>query len=207
MYKLTKKILIIGCIVTLISLCICTYSYFKKSSNIHDRISFHSALQKTKEIEKLFTGIYLVYVLDKSYGLKKRDIPSHFFNRAVDTLYVMSHKNHKSKKVIKGFCKKRYEVYMGYDNLTDLLQNSDIIENACHGRTDKLPNPKILAVNCKNTDARGDYKGDGMCYRWDREESLRNDVLLAQMRDDNILEKVNKRGRESLKTIANLFCE
>ena len=111
------------------------------------------------------------------------------------------------QKVVKGYCKKRYEVSVGYDNITALLSDREVVANACAGRTDKLPAPRILAVNCRNTETRGDYNGNDLCHRWDRDEAMRMSLLDAEMRNNNITEKVNKRGRESLKTLATLFCE
>ena len=145
-------------------------------------------LQKTKEIDKLYTGVYIIPALDIKYGFLKRDILKH-------------------NQVIKGYCKRRYEVAVGYDNISELLGSKEVIDNACHGRTDELPNPQILAVNCHNTEAHGDYSGKGICYSWNVDEKMRREVLLKQMETDNILEKVNKRGRESLKTLATIFCE
>lgn len=180
------------------------YLYVPQNGNT--RIIITHALQKTKEIDKLYTGVYIIPAVDKKYDFRKRDLPMHYLKQLGHTIGIGSGGND-DKKVVKGYCKKRYEVSVGYDNISDLLANKELIENACQGRTDKLPNPQILAVNCLNTEARGDYSGNDRCYRWDTDEKMRRSLLMGQMKYDNILEKVNKRGRESLKTLASIFCE
>ena len=169
-------------------------------------VSTSVVLQKTKEIDKLYTGVYIIPAIDRKYGYRKRDLPSHFLNQAKEWA-GLGNGGDEQKKVIKGYCKKRYEVSVGYDNISELLSNKELIDNACHGRSEKLPNPQILAVNCRNTEARGDYSGNDMCYRWDVDEKMRKSLLLAEMKNNKIIDKVNKRGRESLKTLATIFCE
>ena len=182
------------------------------------RVSMSTVLQKTKEIDKLYTGVYIIPAVDKKYGMLKRDIATslakNIFNplTMLDTAKsMMGEENatiqNDTKKVVKGYCKKRYEVSVGYANISALLSDKEIINNACHGNVDKLPNPEILAVNCRNTETRGEYSGKDMCFKWDNDENMRKALLTAQMKNNNILDKVNRRGRESLKTIATIFCE
>ena len=205
--KINFKTFIIILISIILITFACTYNYFNNHKKPQNRVSFHSALQKTKEIDKLFTGVYVVPVLDKKYGYIKRDILKEKLNDLKERVGSNHNVVQKPEKVIKGYCKKRFEVYVGYENISELLRNRDIIDNACHGHTDKLPNPKILAVNCKNTEVRGNYEESDMCYSWDINANLRNSIIINQMTEDNIIEKINKRGRESLKTIAMIFCE
>ncbi|MBQ4568138.1 MAG: hypothetical protein IJA79_08460 [Desulfovibrio sp.] len=190
----------------LIVLSIVVYYVYVPTSHT-TKISITHALQKTKEIDKLYTGVYIIPAVDKKYDFRKRDLPMHYLNQLGQSLGIGSGGNDDAKKVVKGYCKKRYEVSVGYNNITELLSNNEVIENACQGRTDKLPNPQILAVNCRSTEARGDYSGNDRCYRWDTDEKMRRNLLMGQMKHDDILEKVNKRGRESLKTLATIFCE
>ena len=173
--------------IAVIGLCFAIVGHRLKS-NPKIKVSISHVFQKTKEIDKLYTGVYIIPALDKKYGFLKRDILNH-------------------KEVVKGYCKKRYEVFVGYEKISELLGHKEVIDNACHGRTDNLPNPQILAVNCRNTEVRGDYSGDGICYSWDVDEETRREEILVQMKTDNIFGKVNKRGRESLKTLATIFCE
>ena len=199
-----KKIIILAVFAIL-----CVIFIGKLLSNNHPKIhvSMSTVLQKTKEIDKLYTGVYIIPAVDKKYGRLKRDMVLGLLNSAKELVGLEGSNKQEDKKVVKGYCKKRYEVSVGYNNLSELLSNQDVIYNACHGNTEKLPNPEILAVNCRNTETRGDYNGNDICFRWDNDEKMRKSLLTAQMKNNNILEKVNKRGRESLKTIANIFCE
>ena len=201
-----NRIINVGIAIAIIILSIGVY-FFGKSSNLKTRVSISHVHQKTKEIDKLYTGVYIVPAVDKKYGFRKRDLPMHYLNQLGQNISLGSKENSEAQKVVKGYCKKRYEVSVGYENISELLENKEVIDNACHGRMDKLPNPQILAVNCRNTEARGDYNGEDRCYRWDTDEKMRKALLMSQMRNDNILEKINKRGRESLKTLATIFCE
>ncbi len=181
----------------------CAYHVYK--SNHLTKVDTSIVLQKIKEIDKLYTGVYIIPALDSKYGFLKRDLPGHWCDEIAKKFGINCGKE--TEKVVKGYCKKRYEVSVGYDNISELLGNKEVIDNACHGRTDELPDPQILAVNCCNTEAHGDYSGNDICYSWDIDENTRKSVLQGQMETDKILEKVNKRGRESLKTLATIFCE
>ncbi len=132
-------------------------------------------------------------------------MPGHYCDKLAEKFGINCGK--KTEKVVKGYCKRCYEVSVGYDNISELLGNKEVIDNACHGWTDKLPPPQILAVNGLKTEVGGDYLGNDICYSWDDDENMRKSVLQDQMKTDNILEKVNKRGKESLKTLATIFCE
>lgn len=156
--------------------------------------SIEVAFQKTKEIDKLYTGVYLIPVLDLQMGTLKRDMLTNLFSD-------------NEKKVVKAYCVKKYEVSVGYDDLSAILSDKEVIKNACAGNTDKLPDPQILAVNTRETTATKNYKGDGMCYRLDSLEEQRRNVIRTAMQDAHILENINERGRESLKTLATIFCE
>lgn len=157
----------------------------------HASIAF--ALQKTKDIDKLYTGVYLVPVVDLQWGTLKRD-----------TWKIFS----EDKEVVKAYCLKKYEVYVGYDNITDLLSDQKLIENVCTGRTDKLPEPQILAVKpLPGSGPSAKYDVNGPCYKWDSNERQRKDILMTTMHNGSNLEKINKHGRASLKSLASLFCE
>lgn len=149
--------------------------------------------QKVKEIDKFYTGVYLLPIFDLQYGKLKRDMWQ-FWND--------------DKEVVKAYCKKNYEVSVGYDNITAILSDQKLIKNACEGKTDKLPDPQILAVNpLKSTPPTRNYDANGLCYRWDANPQQRKEILMAEMHNTGILEQSNKRGRESLKMLAQVFCE
>ncbi len=156
--------------------------------------NFQVVLQETREIDKLYTGVYLVPVLDLQYGELKRDKILNFFSD-------------EKKEVVKAYCIKKYEVYVGYDNLTELLSDKEVIKNACSNKIDSLPEPQILATNSLSGPTSGNYTSDGLCYRWDSDKKQRNDVIRVEMHNSKILDQVNKRGRESLKSLASVFCE
>ena len=110
------------------------------------------------------------------------------------------------KKVVKGYCLKKYEVSVGYDNITELFGNQEVITAICGGDKNSLPQPQILAVNCKCTDIQGDYTTQGACYQWDSNEALRKEIILTRMENDGILQKVTERGKESLKNFMSILC-
>lgn len=186
-------------IICLIIACIAAAAVYEKDRlfqflNPKPHTSIEVAFQKTKEIDKLYTGVYLIPVLDLQMGTLKRDMLTNLFSD-------------NEKKVVKAYCVKKYEVSVGYDDLTAILSDKEVIKNACAGNTDKLPDPQILAVNTRETTATKNYKGDGMCYRLDSLEEQRRNVIRTAMQDAHILENINERGRESLKTLASIFCE
>ncbi len=186
-------------IICIIIACIAAAAAYKKDKlsqffSPKPHTSFEVKLQETREIDKLYTGVYLIPVLDRQYGELKRDVIPNFFSD-------------EKKEVVKAYCIKKYEVSMGYDNITALLSDQELIHNVCTGRTDKLPEPQILTVNSQSGPSTTKYSSDGQCHRWDKDKELRNNVIRAEMQNSKILDQVNKRGRESLKSLASLFCE
>lgn len=47
-----------------------------------NRVSLSVALDKTREINKLYTGVYIIPALDRKFGTLKRDKPKEWFNTA-----------------------------------------------------------------------------------------------------------------------------
>lgn len=194
--KSNKKVFSIFLIV-LLTVCITATAYggyrlycflFPKP---HASIAF--ALQKTKDIDKLYTGVYLVPVLDLQWGTLKRD-----------SWKIFSEDN----EVVKAYCLRKYEVYVGYDNITDLLSDQKLIQNVCTGRIDKLPEPQILAVKPLPGGGRSPkYDNNGLCFKWDSNERQRKDIIMTTMYNGSNIERINKHGRASLKSLASLFCE
>lgn len=175
-----------------------------------------SSLQKTKDIDKLYTGTYLIPVIDLERGILKRDYVKEgvkMFNplkmaekamRLIDNKPAIN--EDEVKKVVKGCCFKKYEVAVGYDNLMQILNNEEYINAACKGNLSALPNPQILAVNCRSTQSQGKYDSSGSCYGWDSNAATRKAVITKAMKEEGILEKVSARGKESLKNFLSAFC-
>lgn len=176
-----------------------------------------SSLQKTKDIDKLYTGTYLIPVIDPVYGLLNRDKVKEgvktWLNpvkmaekamRLIEDQPLISEEER--KRVIKGCCFKKYEVAVGYDNLMQLLNNEELITAACKGDLPRLPNPQILAVNCRSTEAMGNYDSSGACYGWDSNDDARKAVINKAMQEEGVLDKVSSRGKESLKNFLSAFC-
>ncbi len=186
-------------IICIIIACIVAATAYEKDKlfrffNPKPHTSFWVKLLETREIDRLYTGVYLIPVLDRQYGELKRDVITNFFSD-------------EKKEVVKAYCIKKYEVSMGYDNITDLLNDQEFLHNVCTGRTDNLPEPQILTVNAQSGSSTSKYSSDGQCHRWDKDKELRNNVIRAEMHNSKILDQVNKRGRESLKSLVSPFCE
>ncbi len=193
-FQLNKTVLTLFLIVFILVGAAATYGGYRLYCFLypkpHTSISF--ALQKTKEIDKLYTGVYLVPVLDLQWGTLKRDLWKVF---------------DEDKDVVKEYCLRKYEVSVGYDNITALLSDQQLINNVCQGKTDKLPEPQILAVKPLNRYPSKNYDPNGPCYSWDSNERQRKDVIMMTMHNASNLEHINRHGRESLKSLASLFCE
>lgn len=193
MKQKTLSIALIFCI----AICVGGYFYFVPGVATQSRTFVMAELQKTKEIDKLYTGTYLVPAMDLNRGLLKRDVVTHV---------IGSPQEIEDKKVILGYCIKPIEVSFGYDALTKILSDESVIQNVCSGNIDKLPAPVILAANPQHDIIQGKYDSTGACYSWGHRES-RNAKILAQMQEDGILEKAQKRGRQSLKNFLAILCK
>lgn len=212
-----KKILVLAILV--LSLGAGAYWTFTSMASIPKKSvsTIISSLQKTKDIDKLYTGTYLIPVIDIERGILKRDYVKEgvttWFNpvkmaekamRLIEDKPVINEAE--AKRVVKGCCFKKYEVAVGYDHLMQLLNNEEYINAACKGNLSALPAPQILAVNCRSTESRGKYDSSGQCYGWDSNDATRKSVIRKAMQEEGILEKVSDRGKESLKNFLSAFC-
>lgn len=212
-----KKVLVLAILV--LALGVGAYGTFSSMVSIPKKSAstIISSLQKTKDIEKLYTGTYLIPVIDFKWGILKRDYVkegvSTWFNpfkmaekakRFIDDQPIINEEE--AKRVVKGCCFKKYEVAVGYDDLMQILNNEEYIRAACKGDLNALPNPQILAVNCRSTEAQGKYDSSGSCYGWDSNDATRKIVITKAMEEEGISGKVSARGKESLKNFLSAFC-
>ena len=176
-----------------------------------------SSLQKTKDIDKLYTGVYLIPVIDLERGILKRDAIKEGVKTYLNPLKLAEKAQRlfddkslvnesEAKQVVKGCCYKKYEVAVGYDNLMQILSNDEYVLAACSGNLDGLPAPQILAVNCRSTESKGKYDSSGSCYGWDSDDATRKRVITKAMNEEGIEGKITLRGKESLKNFLSAFC-
>lgn len=163
------------------------------------------SLQESKEIDKFYTGIYLIPVIDVERGVLKREMATKKL-KSVMNIFVDTAPAAEASPVIKGYCLKKYEVAFGYDNLMRILENQDYLQAASKGNLAALPSPQILAVNCQSTETQGKYDSTGICYEWDSDAAKRKTIILRAMEEEKILQKVIQRGRESLANLLSAFC-
>lgn len=218
--KLPMKYIILALIVCVIGIGV--YFYFPWPGFLQRQSSttILTTLQKTREIDRLYTGVYYIPVIDKEYGFKKRDMLKEaaktYFNpmqwiekgkRLLNDQPLMDESKDDVKKVLKGACLKKYEVAFGYDHLMQILQNSELIAQVCRKNYSAIPAPQILAVNCKTTENKGKYDSSGACYGWDSNGDERKRILNERLLEDGMLEKINRRGKDSLKNFLMAFCD
>lgn len=176
-----------------------------------------SSLQKTKDIDRLYTGVYLIPVIDLERGVLKRDAIKEGVKTYLNPFKLAEKAQRffddkplvndaEAKQVVKGCCYKKYEVAVGYDNLMQILGNDEYIQAACKGSLAELPEPQILAVNCRSTESKGKYDSSGSCYGWDSDDATRKRIIDKTMNEEGIGEKVKARGKESLKNFLSVFC-
>lgn len=195
------------------------YTYMNKGSGLFTKRS-HTAiiaqLKQTREIDRLYTGVYLIPALDKSWGMLKSDIAKDAAEVYINPLKTWEFlkeswekktidRSDKIRKVVKGYCLKRYEVSVGYDHLADLLADEKLVQEMCSKGKNNLPPPSILAVNSRSTEQNGKY--EGQCESWDGDPQKRNAIILEEMQQTHMLERVSERGKEALGNMLNLFCK
>jgi hypothetical protein len=158
-------------------------------------------LLEMKEINRLYTGSYLVPVLDVSYGYLKRDLPQNILGHTIvgDALGVKP-----PPMVPKGYCLKKFEVGFGYDQVLDLLKDENFLGRVCAGDWAALPDPALLSVNCTSTEVKGDYRGN--CRDWDQNPQLRQKVVYRELRQGETFKKITENGRKSLQALASPLC-
>jgi hypothetical protein len=154
-----------------------------------------SKLAAMKEINRLYTGFYMVPVIDISYGDLKSDV---FKQIVVGSGWP--------KAVPKGYCLRKYDVGFGYDNVLDLLQDESFMEQACSGDPAALPAPRLLSLNGKTAEINGDYQGG--CREWDMDKNqrLRRSLIYRELNEGEALKKINAHGQKSLHSLASQLC-
>lgn len=152
-------------------------------------------LQQLKEIDRLYTGTYLIPLQDFALGhLKRQLIPGYKTLTGDD-----------GKPVIKGYCSKKFEVTVGYDNLMQILENQGYIDAARKGNLTALPAPQILASNCLSTRTQGTYDSGGLCYEWDHDRKKRERELTRSMEEEALWQKAVQHGQKSLACFLSAF--
>lgn len=196
----------LGLLAFLLGVMVCGYLLWDSKSPRPTRTVVMAELQTTKEIDKLYTGTFLVPAMDLNRGILKRDMASAGFEIAKGLWDKQdSQQKLEDMKVILGYCIKPIEVSFGYDELTKILSDEATMANVCSGKVNALPAPQILAANPQHDIIQGKYDANGACYAWGNRET-RNAKILEQMQEDGILEKAHKRGRESLKNFLAILC-
>jgi len=172
-FKIFRKIAIPVILATTIAagLVICKSGLYESMSgywSTPERNVVINELTAFKEINRLYTGFYLVPVMDISYGSLKRDL-----------LPIIGSET--SKPVPKGYCLKKFDAGLGYDNVLDLLQDEPFMGCVCSGDLSALPNPKLLSINSTAAEINGDYTGN--CRDWDLEQNqqLRRAVIYREL--------------------------
>ena len=183
-----------------------------------------SSLQKTREIDKLYTGVYYIPIIDVEMGFLKRDIIKEGLIEGLKTqipiyglfkIYEQGKKFmndqpvldiDKNKEVIIGTCTKRYEVAVGYDHLLKMMEDRDFIAEICSGDFKNLPEPEILAVNSASVDVLGKYDSSGACFKWDSQPEVRKKLILTSIHEDGLLKQIMETGKTALKNIISPLC-
>ena len=145
----------------------------------------------TKEIKKFYTGAYLIPLYDTKKGYLKR--------QAIDRIIG------NPEKVVKGYCRRDFMVYVGYDNLDEILQDSTVINNIKRGDIYSLPKPKILAINGIKTSRLGDYTTEGACYQWDSNQQERERLIIEQLNRFEIYNTIVHNAQKSLNAIGSIL--
>jgi hypothetical protein len=156
-----------------------------------------SELVKMREINRLYTGSYMVPVMDVSYGVLKRDLIN-------DTILGDIIGSEPSKTVPKGYCLKKFDVGFGYDNVLAMLQDETFMGRVCSGQASDLPVPALLSVNSKSTEINGDYQGT--CRDLDQNPHFRRAVIYRELGQGEAFKKINEQGQKSLHALASLLC-
>ena len=163
-----------------------------------ERAVVMSELVAMREINRLYTGSYLVPVLDISYGALKRDLlKDAMIGDSIGGSEPLS-------AVPKGYCLKKFDVGFGYDNVLELLRDETFMGRVCSGDLASLPNPRLLAINSKSTEVNGDYTGT--CRDLDRNQHLRRAIVYRELSQGEAHRKINEHGRKSLHSLASLLC-
>jgi hypothetical protein len=169
------------------------YELMAKPWSKPERVTVMNGLPTMKEINRLYTGFYLVPVMDISYGVLKSDWVLH---------QVFS--DSELPQVPKGFILKQYDVAFGYDNVLDLLQDEAFMGRVCSGGASALPAPKILSTNGKSTEIYGKYTGT--YENLDMNRQSRDTAILQALKRGEAYANINERGKKSLHSLASILC-
>jgi len=198
LFRVKAKIFLLAALLVLAGLAIYKSGFYPWPAggwSRPERSLIMGKLAAMKEINRLYTGFYLVPVIDISYGDLKSEV--------LKQIVVGSGW---PKEVPKGYCLKKYDVGFGYDNVLELLQDEAFMAQVCSGGPSALPAPRLLSLNGKTAEINGDYHGG--CREWDleRNQKLRRSLIYRELNEGEALKKINAHGQKSLHSLASPLC-
>ena len=106
-------------------------------------------------------------------------------------------------RYIVGVCEKKYIVEFGYDDVDEFLSGK-VLQTACQGEVDKLPQPRLLAVNAVMQNTIGNYTMSDPCNLWDRNSTARSLAILRELKQHKIMNI--RTSKEKLKNFLAPAC-
>lgn len=104
----------------------------------------NAQLIATFPADKLYTSYAIVPAIFLSYDSKTGK--SQVFDYQLE-----------KDKTLTGYCSRKYEVGIGYKNVSDYFNNQQFRQAACENHDDQLPPPEILSKSTKSSNALGDF--------------------------------------------------
>ncbi len=106
-------------------------------------------------------------------------------------------------RYIIGVCEKKYIVEFGYDDVDEFMSGK-VLQTACQGEVDKLPQPRLLAVNAVMQNTIGNYTMSDPCNLWDRNSTARSLAILRELKQHKIMNI--RTSKEKLKNFLAPAC-
>lgn len=148
--------------------------------NLKNIVQVDASFAGTKNIEKLYTSNSIVVLED------------------------LKTKNNEEDGPLIGVCTRRYEVNIGYDDVSKLFDNATVMQNVCKGDYSSLPKPEILAVNNVNQDIKGNFSIDDDCFKYETDPEHRKNAIRLLLLRHHVL-NVNE-SKKKLQTFLSMDC-
>ena len=143
--------------------------------NLKNIVQVDASFAGTKNIEKLYTSNSIVVL-----------------------------ENNEEDGPLIGVCTRRYEVNIGYDDVSKLFDDTTVMQNVCKGDYSSLPKPEILAVNNVNQDIKGNFSIDDDCFKYETDPKHRKNAIYLLLLRHHVL-NVNE-SKKKLQTFLSMDC-
>jgi hypothetical protein len=151
-----------------------------------------------EKIDKLYTSFTVVPLIKKSFS---SDNLGTYWQKSIAERQLAS-----SGKTMNGYIIADYNMAIGYDNVSEIIE--EYIGKECPASPDTLPPPEILSIKADVYPAEGNAASiqDKMYITKSNEANFKNE-LIQELKNNGQWKQLTGRGKNVLNTYISIYCK